>query len=132
MIWNETPSSPVMTRLTYDDLARRLRAVREEMHMTAAVMAEAIHAGRAAYYTWEKGSAAAKPNLPNEQAMVNLCELVPGLTMDYLYRGRYETLDARIRVRLMAREMGMDPDSVEFDRRTVTVALAEAMAAQSG
>lgn len=121
-----------MTRLTYDDVARRLRAVRDELHLTAPAMAEAINAGRAAYYTWEKGSAAAKPNLPNEQALVNLCELVPGLTMDYLYRGRYDTLDTRLRIRLMAREMGMDPDAVGFDRKAATMALAEAMAAQSG
>jgi DNA-binding XRE family transcriptional regulator len=121
-----------MTRLTFDDVARRLRAVRDELHLTPPAMAEAIHAGRAAYYTWEKGSAAAKPNLPNEQAMVNLCELLPGLTMDYLYRGRYDTLDTRLRIRLMAREMGMDPDAAGFDRRAATMALAEAMAAQSG
>lgn len=112
--------------LTHDDIARRLMAARAEIGLDKPKMASALGVGRQAYYGWEAGSEAKKPVFPAEEAMIKLCELLPGLTMDYLYRGKLDTMRTALAIRLMAREMGLNPDAVGFDRQAVAAAVAEA------
>ncbi|WP_372617874.1 helix-turn-helix domain-containing protein [Falsiroseomonas sp.] len=113
-----------------DDIARRLRAVRAELGLTKPQMAEALSVGRGAYYVWEQGSSAKKPNFPAEEAMVELCEQLPGLTLDYVYRGRLQTLPIMLGVRLLAREAGKDPDEPGFDHTEARQAWGASIAEQ--
>lgn len=45
-----------------------------------------------------------KANKPAEEAMVLLCEKVPGLTLDYLYRGVLDHVPMALAIRLQASE----------------------------
>lgn len=119
-----------MVKLSVDDIARRLRAIREEIGWTPAQMIDALGVGRGAYYQWEKGAAAKKPNFPAEEAMATLCELLPGLTMDYIYRGKLETMPPGLGIRLTAREIGEDPGAAGFDPAAARLAWASALAEQ--
>lgn len=119
------PHDAGMVKLDIDHIARRLRAIRAETGKTVPELAETIGANKSAYYTWERGSAASKPNFPAEEAMATLCDLLPGLTLDYIYRGKLHTMPANLAIRLVAREAGLDPEDQTAARRAWADALAE-------
>jgi DNA-binding XRE family transcriptional regulator len=99
-----------MAKLRRDDLVRRLKAVRAEMGLQPSELAARLAVPRTTYLGWETENPK-KPNFPSEEAMMNLCDVVPGLTLDYLYRGKLATLPLGLAIRLTSREMGLDPDS---------------------
>jgi transcriptional regulator with XRE-family HTH domain len=123
------PHTPAMPKLCHDDIARRLKAARVEMRHHPRVLAELLGTARSTYLGWEAGSRAKKPNFPSEEAMIRLCEIMPGLTLDYLYRGRLDTMRTGLAIRLLAREMGLDPDAADFNPAAVAGALAGAQQA---
>jgi DNA-binding XRE family transcriptional regulator len=98
-----------MATLKRDDLVRRLRAVRMEMGLQPSQLAARLAVGRTTYLGWE-AEAPRKPNFPAEEAMMTLCDIVPGLTLDYLYRGKLGTLPLPLTLRLVSRELGLDPN----------------------
>jgi DNA-binding XRE family transcriptional regulator len=98
-----------MAILNLDDVARRLKAIRAEMAKEPPELAEMIGASKSAYYQWEKGSTASKPNFPGKQAMANLCDVLPGLDLDYIYRGKLDGMPPHLGIKLVAREMGIEP-----------------------
>ncbi|WP_203070682.1 hypothetical protein [Falsiroseomonas ponticola] len=65
--------------------------------------------GRTRYLNWENEGPSG--NYPAEEAMAYLCDLLPGLTMDYIYRGVLDAVPTRLGIRLTAREQGLDPDA---------------------
>lgn len=86
-------------------IARRLKAIREELGLDVPAMAKALEVGRTRYLNWERAE-----NLPNEQVMMRLCDHT-GITMDYLYRGILDAVPMRLAIRVAAREQGLDPDT---------------------
>ena len=102
-----------MAILLRSDLVRRLRAVRQEMRLTPTQMAERLGITRPRYSNWEVENPA-KPSFPAEEYMMTLCDTFPDITMDYLYRGKLDTLPLQLAIRLSAWERGMDPDAPEF------------------
>jgi transcriptional regulator with XRE-family HTH domain len=114
---------PAMARVNRDDMVRRLRAVREEMRLSRAALAERLGVGRTTYANWETETPA-KPSFPSEEAMAELCAQVAGLTLDYLYTGRLGTMRTDLAIRLTAREMGIDPDAEQFDPGQIAAVVA--------
>ena len=57
---------------------------------------------------------------------MGLCDILPGLTMDYLYRGRLDGLPMQLAIRLASREMGIDPDAPGATGGAVVARLAGA------
>jgi transcriptional regulator with XRE-family HTH domain len=94
---------------TREDVVRRLKAIRDEKNMTAPEFAEWLGVGRTRYSNWE--SLGPKGNYPSEEFMAHLCDLIPGLTMDYIYRGVLDAVPTKLGIRLTAREQGQDPDA---------------------
>lgn len=117
--------------LSMDAIATRLRAVRAELGLSVPALAEKIGATKAALYKWEAGTRASRPNFPAEEAVAALCDLLPGLSMDYIYRGRVETMPPPLGIRLLAREVGMCPGEVGFDPVAARRAWASAIAEQA-
>jgi hypothetical protein len=67
---------------------------------------------RTKYANWEKPVSG---NFPAEEDMARLCELVPSLTLDYIYRGRFGALNTNLALHLAALEAGDDPKTPGFD-----------------
>lgn len=97
----------MQAQLTQDAVANRLRAIREHMHMERTPFAEWLGVPRTRYANWESAK-----NYPSRSAMDNLCKLLPGLTMDYIYRGRFTAVPARLAIQLAARECHQNIDDV--------------------
>ncbi len=116
-----------MAKVVRAEVARRLRAVRAELGLSPAQMAERLGVGRTTYYNWEAENPA-KPNFPAEEAMAELCDLLPGLTLDYIYRGRMDAVPTSLAIRLTARELGQDPDAKDFRPEQVGAAVAARVA----
>jgi DNA-binding XRE family transcriptional regulator len=89
-------------------IAKRLQAIREELHLDQNGMAKWLDVGRTRYVNWEKAE-----NKPAEETMVALCDRT-GVTLDYIYRGRLDAVPTGLAIRLTAREIGMDPDAPDF------------------
>jgi len=116
-----------MAKIVRSDVVRRLRAIRAELGLSPPQLAERLGVPRTTYYNWEAENPA-KPNFPSEEAMAELCDLLPGLTMDYIYRGRLESMKASLAIRLTAREMGEDPDARDFRPERAGAAVAAKVA----
>jgi len=112
-----------MAKLTHDDIARRIIAVRGELKLHPKDLAPLLGTTRPTYLGWEAGSRAKKPSFPSEEGMIALCDLLPGLTMDYLYRGKLDTMRTGLAIRLIAHEIGLDPDAPGFDATVAAQAL---------
>lgn len=67
--------------------------------------------GRTRYLYWENDGPSG--NYPAEETMAHLCDLLPGLTMDYIYRGVLDAVPTKLGIRLTAREQGLDPDAAK-------------------
>lgn len=92
------------------DIVRRLRAVREELgYQKGQEYADLLGVGRTRYANWENDRASG--NYPAEETMAHLCDLLPGLTMDYIYRGVLDAVPTKLGIRLTMREQGQDPDA---------------------
>lgn len=98
------------TILTHDDMARRLKAVRDHLKLNATDMAALMGSNRTTYANWESGSRSKKPNYPGKEAIIKLCDEVPGLTTDYFYRGSMAGMPPALGINLVAAELGMVPD----------------------
>ena len=94
-----------------DAIARRLRAIRAEIGIKPPAMAKRLGVGRTRYINWE--TLGPSGNMPAEEAMALLCDQVPGLTMDYIYRGILDAVPHALAIRLTAHEEGLDPDPPE-------------------
>jgi transcriptional regulator with XRE-family HTH domain len=99
------------TTLTHDDMARRLKAVREHLNLKPTEMAELMGSNRTTYANWESGSRAKKPNYPGKEAIIVLCDAVPGLTTDYFYRGVMSGMPPLLGISLVAGEMRMGAEA---------------------
>lgn len=115
-------------KVVRSDVVRRLRAIRAELGLSPPELAERLGQSRTTYYNWEAENPT-KPNLPAEQAMAELCSVLPGLTLDYIYMGKTATMQTGLAIRLTAREMGLDPDAVGFPAERVGAAMAGAVKA---
>lgn len=92
-------------------LVKRLQAVQAELKLTHEQMARRLGVGRTTWTNWLNSE-----NKPEEEAMVRLCEFAR-VTMEWLYRGIPNTMEASHYIRLTARVEGDDPDRVS-PRRT--------------
>ncbi|MFK4047265.1 helix-turn-helix domain-containing protein [Roseomonas mucosa] len=89
-------------------IARRIRAVMAELDMSRRDLAKALGVGENSLGNWlSDGKKASKPA---EEAMIRLCEMLPGLTMDYLYRGKLDFVPMALAIRLKGWEQGEVPD----------------------
>lgn len=113
---------PNMVKIVRADVVRRIRAVREELGLEPPEMAARLNTARTTYLNWEAINPA-KPNYPGKEAMAAIRELIPGLTLDYLYLGNLDAVPMALAIRLTARELGLDPDSAD-GRQAATAALA--------
>lgn len=107
--------SDIMDRhaiMTRENVARRLRAIREHMRMERTPFAAWLGVNRTQYANWEGGESG---NFPAEEAMARLCELIPSLTLDYIYRGKFAMLSSDLTLHLAAREEGSDPTTPGFN-----------------
>lgn len=98
--------------VTIQGVAKRLTAVRKHIGLDRTPFAAWLGVNRTAYFNWEAG---VKGNFPAEEAMARLCELVPSLTLDYIYRGKMSFLKDDLALRLAAFEAGDDPNTPGFD-----------------
>lgn len=117
-----------MAKVSRSEIVKRLRAIRAELGLSPAQMAERLRTGRTTYYNWEAENPS-KPNFPAEEAMAELCEMLPGLTLDYIYRGRLDAIPSWLAIRLTARELGYDPDAKDFRPEQVGAVVAARVAA---
>lgn len=111
---------PAMETTLEKDVARRLKAVREELGMDQRAMAKWLDVGRTRYIGWERAA-----NLPNERVMLVLCDRT-GLTLDYVYRGRLDAVPLALAIRVTAREDGLDPDAPGFQAKIPVMAVRPA------
>ncbi len=95
-------------KLAHSDVARRLIAVRDELGVKNAPLAEMLGVPRTRFLHWISASKSA--NFPAEEAMIMLCDLLPGLTMDFIYRGKIDAIPYALAIRLQARMQGRNPD----------------------
>lgn len=116
-----------MPKVVRSDVVRRLRAIRAELGLSPPEMAERLGVSRTTYYNWEAENPT-KPNFPAEEAMAKLCDLLRGLTLDYIYMGRVDTLPTGLAIRLTARELGEDPGSPGFRPERAAAVVAEKVA----
>jgi DNA-binding transcriptional regulator YiaG len=100
------------TAMSRDGISRRLRAIREHMRMERTPFAEWLGVSRTKYANWEADDYG---NFPAEEAMIRLCELIPSLTLDYIYRGKFAMLSSDLALHLAAREERNDPTTPGFD-----------------
>ena len=109
----------------FHGVPNRLRAIREELGLSRTEMAEWLGVGRTRWGNWEGGPDKAG-NYPDEDVMIELCHRLD-LTMDYIYRGKSDLIPLARAINLKAREMGMDPRAVEFDREAALAAVMASM-----
>ena len=95
-------------KITQADIARRLQAVRDEIGANNTDLARRLGVARTRFLHWISDSESA--NFPAEEAMVALCDLVPGLTLDFIYRGKLDAVPHALAIRLQARVEGVNPD----------------------
>lgn len=102
-------------------VAARLAAIMKELGKKRREMADFLDVSESRLGNW-LGSGE-KANMPHEAAMVLLCDKVPFLTMDYIYRGRLDCVPYAFAIRLKARELGLDPDQPDIDLEPVAAAV---------
>lgn len=113
------------TRISREDISRRLKAIREELRLEKRELAARLGVERTRYSNWESDAVS---SLPAEQAMVSLCDLLPGLTLDYIYRGRLVGVPPGLAIRLTARELGDNPDAPDFQSDRAAAAMVRGLA----
>jgi transcriptional regulator with XRE-family HTH domain len=119
------PMFPGMETPLQQEVARRLRAVMGELKLNRRQMADYLGVAENRLGNWlGKGP---KSSMPAEEALILLCRKVPGLTLDYMYRGLLDHVPTGLAIRLMAREQGMDPDERAPDPDAVLRAGSEAL-----
>jgi len=103
-----------------DGLVRRLKAIKSELgKKTDAEMAEFLGIGRGTWYNWEHAE-----NRPDPWHMARLCAATKDrIDLDYIYRGIFTSVETGLAIRLMAREIGLDPDAEDFLDMREAVAL---------
>ncbi len=111
-----------MGKLNRDAVAQRVRAILAEHGGTAIAFAERIGVERTAFANWVAVNPK-KPNFPSPSGVAAMCEIVPGLTMDYIYLGDAGKMPLNLAIRLLARERGLDPDRPDFSPAQVLPAL---------
>jgi transcriptional regulator with XRE-family HTH domain len=93
--------------VTQPAIARRLRAICAEMGVEATQLAKRLGYGRTRVANWLREDTG---NMPAEEAMAALCDMMPGLTLDYIYRGSLDHVPHALAIRLTAWETGLNPD----------------------
>lgn len=86
------------------DVSARLRAVQAEFGKTDEAMGMMVGVSRSVWKNWTN-----EENFPDEQAMVALCDLAH-ITLDWIYRGKLESVPLQVAIRLTARLKGMNPN----------------------
>ena len=114
-----------MGKPTQGKVAARLTAVRAHVGKNVTEMAAWLDVPRSRYSNWEHEGG----NFPAEETIAALCDQVPGLTMDYIYRGRLDGMPIALAIQLTARELGEDPSAPGYDpARAAALAMARATA----
>ena len=111
-------------QLSQEEVANRLRAIREYMRMDRTPFAAWLGVPRTRYANWESTKGG---NYPSRVAMDNLCRLLPGLTLDYIYRGTFANVPSGLAVQLAAWEQNVDPDTVGFNAEKFAAIVARRM-----
>ena len=102
----QTPKN--RTQISQADIARRLIAIRDEMGTTNSELARRLGVTRTRYLHWITPAESA--NFPAEESMAALCDLLPGLTLDFIYRGKLDALPYALAMRLQAHMEGHSGD----------------------
>jgi hypothetical protein len=101
-----------------NDIVRRLRLLQAELGRDAQGMADLAGISRTNWYNWIAENPKI-PQMPQPEGLARLVESLPGMTLDYLYTGKLETLRGDVMIRVIARERGLDPESPDLDPATV-------------
>lgn len=109
------------------DIVRRLRLLQAELGLKAAGMAELAGTSRTNWYNWIAEDPQV-PQMPSVEGLAQLAANIPGMTLDYLYLGKLDTLRGDVMIRMMAREQGLDPAAADFDQARVVAAALSAKA----
>ena len=104
------------------DFSRRFKAALADGNLTPTQLAKRLGIGRTRVNNWQGGR-----NMPQNELLVSAAETL-GVTTDYLLRGRLDAISLPKAIRLMAREMGDDPDAAEFQADAAAMRAARAMA----
>jgi transcriptional regulator with XRE-family HTH domain len=97
-------------KINQAEIAKRLLAVRDEIGASNAELARRLGVSRTRFLHWVSDSESA--NFPAEEAMVALCDILPGLTLDFIYRGKLDAIPHALAIRLQARLECVNPDGV--------------------
>jgi DNA-binding XRE family transcriptional regulator len=101
--------SKTRSELHHAEIAKRLQAVRLELGLSKRALADRLGISRTRYLHWETSAKSA--NFPAEESMIELCEMLPGLTMDFIYRGVLDAVPHALAIRLSAFMEDIDPDT---------------------
>ena len=82
------------------EIARRLIAIRDEIGISNSELARRLGVTRTRYLHWI--SPTESGNFPAEESMATLCDMLPGLTLDFIYRGKLDALPYALAIRLQA------------------------------
>ncbi len=95
------PTSAAKVRtITQAEIARRLIAIRDEIGVTNSELARRLGVARTRFLHWI--SPAETANFPAEESMAALCDMLPGLTLDFIYRGKLDAVPYALALRLKA------------------------------
>jgi transcriptional regulator with XRE-family HTH domain len=97
------------SELRHTEIAQRLQAIRLELGLSKRALADKLGISRTRYLHWETNAKSA--NFPAEECMIQLCEMLPGLTMDFIYRGVLDAVPHALAIRLTAFMENIDPDT---------------------
>ncbi|MCA3366353.1 MAG: helix-turn-helix transcriptional regulator [Roseomonas sp.] len=98
---NVMPTSAPKTRtITQAEIARRLIAIRDEIGVTNSELARRLEVTRTRFLHWISPTETA--NFPAEESMALLCDMLPGLTLDFIYRGKLDAVPYALALRLKA------------------------------
>ena len=103
-------SAPKSRKIIQAEVARRLIAIRDEMGVSNSELARRLGVARTRYLHWISPSETA--NFPAEESMAALCDMLPGLTLDFIYRGKLDAVPHALALRLKAH---MDRQSAETE-----------------
>lgn len=94
----------VMREIDSKRVGERLRALQKHLELvTVDAFAAAVGAERSATSNWLHGY-----NLPRVPQMARLIDLVPGLTLDWIYLGKADALPVKLAIKLEALLEGME------------------------
>lgn len=126
-----TKPPKTLPSLLQQEVAGRLRALRDELGMTEEEIAKRVGATRESWSNWVGRTAKANP--PPVAKMIRLCGSEnEHLTLDWIYRGVGDMVPHSRLVRLTARLLGMDPDEATQDILKTPIRDLKAVAATAG